>query len=318
VKNGGEKGAVASIEADIDRLFQLTPPEFVTARNTLAAELKKAGRDKDAAQVKSIAKPSISAWTVNQLYWRHREAFDRLLETGERFRQAQSKRLAGSGVDIRDLLNERRDTLSAMSRLAAAILQKSSGASPPGVMRRITASLEALSAYGTLLGAPRAGRLVEDVDPPGFDSLAALVPRVGDSNKVGAPSRVLSFQKESPRPLRKKTPSKGEGQRQVDVRRARLEAARREQREAARALAKAKEDAHKAEAALKQAARKAKDAEKLMVATEERLQKVATLAHDSRQRARRTAVQAESAAQAVDEAERALQRAKQAVADLES
>jgi len=318
VKNGGEKGAVASIEADIDRLFQLTPPEFVTARNTLAGELKKAGRDKDAAQVKSIAKPSISAWTVNQLYWRHREAFDRLLETGERFRQAQSKRLAGSGVDIRDLLNERRDTLSAMSRLAAAILQKSSGASPPGVMRRITASLEALSAYGTLLGAPRAGRLVEDVDPPGFDSLAALVPRVGDSNKVGAPSRVLAFQKESPRPLRKKTPSKGEGQRQVDVRRARLEAARREQREAARALAKAKEDAHKAEAALKQAARKAKDAEKLMVATEERLQKVATLAHDSRQRARRTAVQAESAAQAVDEAERALQRAKQAVADLES
>ena len=44
-----------------------------------------------------------------------------------------------------------------MARLAVAILQRASGASPPGVMRRITASLEALSAYGTLEGAPQRG-----------------------------------------------------------------------------------------------------------------------------------------------------------------
>lgn len=317
MKNGGDKAAVPSLDANIDRLFQLTPPEFVTARNTLAAELKKAGREKDAATVKSIAKPSISAWTVNQLYWRHRQAFDALLETGERFRQAQTRRLAGSGTDIRRLLNERRDTLSEMSRLAAGILQKSSGASPPGVMRRITASLEAISTYGTLSGGPRAGRLVEDVDPPGFDSLAALVPRVGESDRSGSPSRVLSFQKNAPAPPRRKSRSNDAGKRQEEERRAQLAAARAEQQEAARALTRVKANAQKAEAALKKAAKKAKESEKLMVVTEERLQRVASLAHEARQRARRSAVQAETAAQAVDEAERALQRARQTVADLE-
>ncbi len=92
-----------------------------------------------------------------------------------------------------------------MSKLAAEILQRSSGASPAGVMRRITASLEALSAYGTLQGAPRAGRLVEDVDPPGFDALAALVPRLGDDSRAASPSKVLAFQKEAKVPAKGKT-----------------------------------------------------------------------------------------------------------------
>ena len=139
-------------EDDIDALFQLTPPEFVTARNALATQLKKAGRDDVASRVKTLPKPSISAWTVNQLYWKHRAAFEKLLANGERFRQAQVSRLAGKGTDIHKLLNERREELSAMSRLAAEILQRSSGAAPSGVMRRITATLEALSAYGTLAG----------------------------------------------------------------------------------------------------------------------------------------------------------------------
>ena len=54
-------------ETEIDALFQLSPPEFVSARNALVAQLKKAGRDEVASVVKSLPKPSISAWTVNQL-----------------------------------------------------------------------------------------------------------------------------------------------------------------------------------------------------------------------------------------------------------
>lgn len=302
---------------EIDALFQLSPPEFVAARNALAAQLKKAGRDDVAGRVKSLPKPSISAWTVNQLYWKHRAAFEKLLANGERFRQAQVSRLAGKGTDIHKMLNERREELSAISRLAAEILQRSSGAAPPGVMRRITATLEALSAYGTLEGAPRAGRLVEDVDPPGFDALAALVPRVGDGARADAPSKVLTFQKETKKPPKGKSKSVVDEKAREQQKREHLKAARDAKQEAIRELASAKRVAVQSQNALKKAATYAKETEETMVETEARLQKTAEIAHEARQKARRAAVEAESAAQAVEEAERALERATEALSDLE-
>lgn len=301
---------------DIDALFQLSPPEFVAARNALATQLKKAGRDVLSSQVKTLPKPSISAWTVNQIYWKHRVAFDKMLANGERFRQAQASRLAGKGTDIHKLLNERREELSAMSRLAAEILQRSSGAAPTGVMRRITATLEALSAYGTLEGAPRAGRLVEDVDPPGFDALAALVPRVGDGSRAVVPSKVLSFQKEPKRPKGKSKSPEDEKAREQHKREQRKTAQEAKQA-ATRDLASAKRVALQAQNALKKAALHAKETEQTMVETEARLQKVAEIAHEARQKARRAAVEAESAAQAVDEAERTLKRATEALSELD-
>jgi len=298
---------------DIDALFQLPPPEFVAARNALATQLKKAGRDVLSSQVKTLPKPSVSAWTVNQLYWKHRAAFDKLLTNGERFRQAQVSRLAGKNTDIHKLLNERREELSAISRLAAEILQRSSGAAPPGVMRRITATLEALSAYGTVEGAPKAGRLVEDVDPPGFDALAALVPRVGDGSRAVVPSKVLTFQKE---PKARKSKSKSVEVREQE-KREQLKAARDAKQEATRELASAKRMALQSQSALKKAAAHARETEETMVETEARLQKVAEIAHEARQKARRAAVEAESAAQAVEEAERTLERATEALSELE-
>ena len=304
-------------ESDIDALFQLPPPEFIAARNALAGRLKKSGRDETARRVRAIPKPSISAWTVNQLYWKHRTAFDKLLASGERFRRAQSSRLAGKGGDLHRLLNERREELSSLSRLAAEILQRSSGAAPPGVMRRITASLEALSAYGALEGGSRAGRLVEDVDPPGFDALAALVPRVGDGARTSAPSKVLEFQKAAKPSGKGNVRSADDRSGKEKQRQAQLSAARAKKQEAARAVVAAKRVAQQAQTALKKSATRAKETEATMVAAEERLQKIATLAHEARQKARRAAIEAESAAQAVEEAERTLERATKELSELE-
>jgi hypothetical protein len=302
---------------EIDALFQLSPPEFVSARNALAAQLKKSGRDDVAGRVRSLPKPSISAWTVNQLYWKHRTAFEKLLATGERFRQAQASRLAGRNADLHRLLNERREELSSMARLAVDILQKASGAAPPGVMRRVTASLEALSAYGAVEGAPRAGRLVEDVDPPGFDALAALVPRVGDGARATAPSKVLTFQKETAPAAKGRSRSKEDSAAAKEkAHKAQLAAARAARQEASKDVAAAKRVALQAQTSLKKAALRAKETEETMVATEARLQKVAELAHEARQKARRAAVEAETAAQAVEEAERALERATKELANL--
>ena len=71
-----------TLDAEIDALFQLPPGAFTAARNALAARLKKGGRGDAAEQVRSLARPSVTAWAVNHLYWRHRAAFARLLEAG--------------------------------------------------------------------------------------------------------------------------------------------------------------------------------------------------------------------------------------------
>ena len=88
---------MATSDSEIDALFRLPLNEFTAARNALAAKLKKAGRADDSAQVKGLAKPPVSAWAVNQLYWKHRDLFERLLAAGDRLRSAQASQLRGKG-----------------------------------------------------------------------------------------------------------------------------------------------------------------------------------------------------------------------------
>jgi len=76
-----------NFDNDIDALYKLPLAEFTAARNTLVSQLKKGGRAREADLVKALAKPSISAWGVNQLYWKHRAECDRLIKAGQRFRE---------------------------------------------------------------------------------------------------------------------------------------------------------------------------------------------------------------------------------------
>src|SRR5256714_7344763 len=108
------------LDDDIDALFKLPPTEFISARKALADRLKKNGLVSEAEGVKALAKPSISAWTVNQLYWRHREAFDELIATGQRFRKAQT---SGKMVNMREALDARREALSHLSDSATEALR---------------------------------------------------------------------------------------------------------------------------------------------------------------------------------------------------
>src|SRR5205085_10800217 len=148
---------------------------FTSARNELEARLKKEGHHNDAERVKLLVKPSVSAWAVNQLYWEHRDEFDEFIATGKRLRPAPVLRLAGKSTNMRDSLDARRQALLQLCELAEGVLQESGHGATPETMRRITTSLEALSAYALLNGGPTPGRLSQDVDPPSFESLASLM-----------------------------------------------------------------------------------------------------------------------------------------------
>jgi hypothetical protein len=301
--------------ASIDDLYRLPLAEFTPARNALATRLRKSGKTADANDVRSLVKPSIPAWAVNQVFWKHRPVFDRLLSAGDRLRQAQTSTLAGKSGDVRGALDAVREALSELSRLAADEMTAAGHNASAGAMRAVTATLEALSAYGTIANAPQAGRLVDEVDPPGFETLAALVPNASGSVSSDAPSRVLKFQQQtSPLPPSRKGADSEE--RREAERRAKLEAAKAAVKDADMNLRDAKSIAQEAQAALKKAASDAKDTEQAMIAAEQVLDKAAKEAHTARQLARRLAAEAEAAAQAVEDAERALASAKTIVEEL--
>jgi hypothetical protein len=312
---GQDKGEPAADDqqgpATIDELYQLPLSEFTPARNALAARLRKSGKGGDADEVRSLVKPSIPAWAVNQVYWKHRPAFDRLLESGDRLRNAQSSTLAGKSGDVRGALDSVRESLSELSRLAAQELENVGHNASPGVMRAVTATLEALSAYGSGSSAPPAGRLVDEVDPPGFETLAALVPNAAGAPSGDAPRRVLQFQHHGV-PANRPAGETREARREEE-RRAKLAAAKAAVQEAEQSLREARGTAQEAQSALKKAAANAKDTEEAMIEAERVLDKAAKEAHAARQVARRLAAEAEAAAQAVEDAERTLARAKEAV-----
>jgi hypothetical protein len=317
-QGAGGQGASGQAErgpASIDALYQLPLTEFTSARNALATRLRKSGKTADADEVRTLVKPSIPAWAVNQVYWKHRAAFDRLLAAGDEMRKAQSSTLAGKSGDVRGALDGVREALSELARLAADALETAGHNATPGAMRAVTATLEALSAYGTIANAPRPGRLVDEVDPPGFETLAALVPNAGGSGGSDEPSRILQFQPQAPAPSRRKSGSDSE-ERREEERQAKLAAAKAAVEEADRNLRDARSTAQEAQASLKKAAASAKDTEQAMIDAEQVLDKAAKDAHTARQLARRLAAEAEAAAQAVDEAERAVTRAKKAVEEI--
>ena len=311
MEGGRGKKDERSLEGDVDALFQLPLTEFTAGRNALAGRLKKAGRA-EAADVKALSKPPLSAWAVNQLFWRHRAAFDRLITAGERFRSAQSSQLAGKPADLRGPLEARRSVLAELSTLAADTLRDGGHSPTPDTMRRVTTTLEALSAYGTAGNGPQPGRLQDDVDPPGFETLAALVPGVGRGPSASEPSRVIPFQRQSKR--EKKAASRPP----EEERKMRLAAAKAAVQEAEKALRDAQKTAHQAEEALKKAAARAKDAEKVRLDAEQRFEKAAAAAEAARKDARHVAAEAEDAAQALEDAERALETAKSALKNLSS
>jgi hypothetical protein len=292
-----EGGTRSQLDDDIDALFGLPLAEFIGARKALAAQLKKEGRSIDVERVNALAKPSISAWTVNQLYWNHREEFDRLISTGQRFHKAQSSRVAGKASDMREALDARRDALSELSDLATSILHDAGHNPSLDTIRRITSTLEALSAYALLPDGPTAGRLTQDVDPPSFESLASLMPQ-GGAVKHSAVTQTRQ----------KATPAE-EARSLKESRQARIAAAKSSLQAAKKSVADARARAQSLETEQKKVDAVAKEAEKQKREAEARFKKARFVAEDAMRRARSSREEVDEARKALEDARRNVEKA---------
>jgi hypothetical protein len=146
-------------EDAVESLFQAPHEQFVAERKRLAGELKAAGDKVGAGKLAKLARPPISAWVVDQLWWRARGAFEALFATAEQLRRGEP----GGAV-------AHRDAIAGLRAHAAQLLDEAGHAASEATLRRVTQTLSALAAAGGWAPDPP-GALSADRDPPGFEAI---------------------------------------------------------------------------------------------------------------------------------------------------
>lgn len=165
---------MAAYDDAVTELSQVPLDQYIAERKRLAGELKAAGDKTGARVLGTRARPPVSAWAVNQLYWHAREAFDELLATAARLRKGE---LAASAAH--------RDALTKLRVRAGTILEDAGHNANEATLRRVATTLSAIAATGDW-GDDKPGTIVADRDPPGFE--AAGIPAEHVAETIAAPA----------------------------------------------------------------------------------------------------------------------------------
>jgi hypothetical protein len=203
---------------DLDALFQAPLAEFTKTRNALA---KAAGAD--GAAIRQIDKPSAAAWAVNQIYWRHRRVYDKLVRASARLRAAHALILKGKRVDLAPLELLHRAAVKEASARARETLAAAGDAATAATIKAVEETLQALPVAGP------PGRLTGPLGPVGFDALGGLLKGAGlpaGSGEVVAfapPRRVARTEDREAKRLKAEAHARGRRRRALDASRRSLD-----------------------------------------------------------------------------------------------
>jgi hypothetical protein len=149
-------------------LFRVEPGRFVAERDGLVKELRAAGHDELAAQVKALRKPTAATWALNQLSVRDAEGVEALFETGRQLRAAQQAALSGGrGDDLVTASAARREAVASLTRVALSAMEEAGQRGAPQA-DAIASALEAAS-IDNAIGARLASGTLETVPTAGGD-----------------------------------------------------------------------------------------------------------------------------------------------------
>jgi hypothetical protein len=147
-----------SVAEVADELYGLSPAEFTAARDERARQARAAGQRDQAAAIKKLARPTASAWLVNQLTRDAPEEIARLVVVGTALEEAQ-RRLAGER--LRELSSERRQVINELLPHATEIARQAGQPASAATMAEVRATLEAALADAGARAAVRSGRLTK-------------------------------------------------------------------------------------------------------------------------------------------------------------
>jgi hypothetical protein len=262
---------VSALDAKIDDLYQQPLNDFTNARNALAKSLS----GDDAKRVRALAKPTVVPWAVNQVYWRARGTYDRLMKSGQQLRKAQIAALEGKAADVRAASDAHRRAIA--EAVAEAERRAGAAGSKPGpdaLMR----TFEALSLATGSEDAP--GRLTHPLQPAGFEALAGVTPSAAPLTRRPVPAADAA-------PLQRRPAPDAPRRSDADGRRTALQRARADRDREARE-AREREAAARAARERDAALRKAEARLARVEAAEQQARAAWERAHDELLEARRT------------------------------
>lgn len=289
------------LEAELDRLYQLLLGEFIAERNELAKRLHQEGDRQAAGRIKSLIKPALTAWVVNQLHFRAKPELDSLMAAGDRVREAH---LAGADAH-REAMTARREAISRLLATAADILAEGGQTMSCVHRQRISRTLETLASGST---EEPAGRLSRDLEPAGFDVLSGLAAALAQTPKA-APTPAAS------KPAaRKSTPAlrlvKGAGAPEEPTAEEADADLERRLMEAREALAETESRAAELESQAADAGARRDEAERAQSEAEAEVKEAERRVRQVRERARAADAAAKEARQGAVDAEKAAARAR--------
>jgi hypothetical protein len=171
-----------NLEAELDRLYGVPLDEFVAERDALAKSLK--GDGEAVAQVKSLRKPTVGAWALNQAVRRRRKETRALLSTAERMQAAQEALLSGGDPSaLRKATREERALTSTLADCAEAIASEA-GKSGPALRDRVRATLHAAAVDEEARAELETGRFTREREAVGLGGFGA-----GSASPASAPAR---------------------------------------------------------------------------------------------------------------------------------
>jgi hypothetical protein len=150
-------------KSSADPLRDVSPREFVGARNALAAQLAKQGKAVEARQVRRLRRPSPVVWALNRTAGAHSRELDTLADAVDRLRRAQ----LGQG-DLRNAIERYRAAFEPIVHAASKVLMDAGTLAPPALERRIRGTLLAAVTDRRLRADLVAGRLIDEHTEPGF------------------------------------------------------------------------------------------------------------------------------------------------------
>jgi flagellin-like hook-associated protein FlgL len=132
-------------------LFVVDPNEFVARRNELARELRARGDKSEAAEIKTLRRPTVAVWALNQVARDHGDLVQQLVDAANEAEAAQRALLEGTEADhFRAALGRRRQAMSAVSDAAFTLIDRS-GRARDTYARDVENTLNAVVASPELL-----------------------------------------------------------------------------------------------------------------------------------------------------------------------
>jgi hypothetical protein len=151
-------------------LYGLPLDRFIAERGALAKTLRGQGEKASAARVAGLRKPSVAAWTVNQLVRTQRAAVSAVFNAGDELQRVQSELLAGRGdaEALREATRRERQAVDELTAVARGLLSSDGQEPTQATLDRVSETLHAAALDEDARSRVREGCLERELRQVGF------------------------------------------------------------------------------------------------------------------------------------------------------